>query len=84
MMMLSTALERPLQFRTVPQFQPGDLVQRRTTHDSVVCEVVRVEADGRLRLRCLAWPVGFSAVVPPEQVTPMNASLFAPSAANFT
>ena len=46
-------------------FQPGDQVVPVQGHP-VLCEVLRVEADGLIRIRGLEWPPGYSVVARAE------------------
>jgi len=43
-------------------FQRGDRVVIRAAYQAGICEVIRIEAGGLVRLRGLHWPSGYSAL----------------------
>ncbi len=47
-------------------FRPGDLVVPVSGHP-VLCEVIRVESGGLIRIRATGWPSGYSVLVGAEK-----------------
>ena len=52
------------------EYREGELVLARGGYQPLLCQVIRVEAEGRLRVRGLDWAPGYSALVDAEQVRP--------------
>ena len=46
-------------------FQPGDLVLPSTGYPQL-CEVVRIEPDGLIRIKGLQWAPGYTVLVHPR------------------
>ena len=57
--------------RPRPEYRPGDLVTTVTGYP-VLYEVLRIEADGLLRVRGINWAAGFSAAVSAREVRPVT------------
>ena len=55
-------------------FRPGDLVISRAGYPTLF-EIVSIQDDGLLRVHGLNWAPGYSALVDPEEVRPVNALL---------
>jgi hypothetical protein len=55
---------------TPPQrpFSPGDQVVRYVDGRPYFCTVIGIEADQKIRVSCLQWPAGYSALVAPQQL----------------
>ena len=51
-------------------FHCGELVVARTDAFHSLLEVIRVEPDGLVRVRGLAWPAGYTALMPAANVQP--------------
>jgi hypothetical protein len=49
-------------------FSPGDQVVRYIDGQPYFCTVIGIEHDQKLRISCLQWPAGYSALVAPHQV----------------
>lgn len=53
-------------------YHAGDLVTTRSDSYPMLYEVLRVEVNGLLRVRCLNWALGYSALVSADVVRPVS------------
>ncbi len=53
-------------------YHAGDLVTPRSDTYPTLYEVLRVEVGGLLRVRCLKWAPGYSALVSADAVRPVS------------
>ncbi len=58
--------------RTYFPYHAGDLVTTRQDSYPTLYEVLRVEVNGLLRVRCLNWAPGYSALVSADAVRPVS------------
>ena len=56
-------------------YRVGDLITTGGGTYPTVYEVVRIEVDGLLRVRCLNWAPGYSVLISSEAVRPVSALL---------